>query len=239
MSRPIFLLVLALLKWLRCQGSLFDTTQGAMSGIVQKRRCVSICFAMCLENCLTCVQIYCKNALLDHLPMSMMVYTGTQMRYISIAAPKQREWVLILIGSKPRQALPMVVHAARSMVITCCDDVCSSLPWRQPARTWVSCVVPGYVQIRLTRHANWKSGQSVVSSHHPWITVSCLWSFFCISNVTATLLASSKLSNGIERRCPSLKNLLFCMHKSFVHCVSYPCKELSGICKKDMQRKLR
>ncbi len=72
--------------------------------------------------------------------------------------------------------------------------------------------------IQLMSHANCKTGQSVATSVHPWITVSCLWSFFCISNVTAWLLASSKLSDGIERRCLSLENI--CKHNSFVHFIS-------------------
>ncbi len=39
--------------------------------------------------------------------MSMMVYTGTPARYISIVAPDQRECVLFLLGLNPRQALPI------------------------------------------------------------------------------------------------------------------------------------
>jgi hypothetical protein len=88
---PRLRLVLVLLRWLRCRGSLFETTQGAMSGIVQKELNVSICFATFWDNCSTCFLMYCKNASLDHLPMSMMVYTGTPAWYISIAAPEQRE----------------------------------------------------------------------------------------------------------------------------------------------------
>ena len=40
--------------------------------------------------------------------------------------------------------------------------------------------------------------------------------FFCISNVIATLLVSSKLAEGAEIKCPSLKNLMFLRQRSFV-----------------------
>ncbi len=52
--RPIFLLVSALSRWLRCQGSLFDTTRGTMSGIVQNDLYVSILFATSCDICSTC-----------------------------------------------------------------------------------------------------------------------------------------------------------------------------------------
>ncbi len=37
---------------------------------------------------------------------------------------------------------------------------------------------------------------------------------------TATLLASSELSDGIDISCPFLKNLIFLKHKSFVRFIS-------------------
>ncbi len=43
--------------------------------------------------------------------MGMMVYTGTLARYISIAAPKQRECVPTSLGLKPRQAPSIVAQA--------------------------------------------------------------------------------------------------------------------------------
>ncbi len=151
----------------------------------------------------------------------MMVYTGTPARYISIAAPNRREWAPISFGSKPRCTLPMEADAAPSAVSIWRDEICSSLLWRQIAQTGVSSVVPGYVQIQLTSRAHWKMGQSVVLSVFPWITVSCFESFFCILNVTATLSDHSKLSEGAERRCPSLENLMFLKHKSFVCFMSW------------------
>ena len=42
-----------------------------------------------------------QNALLDHLRISMMVYTGTPAMYISIAAPENRESVPISFGLNP------------------------------------------------------------------------------------------------------------------------------------------
>jgi hypothetical protein len=54
MLPPIFCLVLAMLQWLRCRGSSIETTLGAISGIAQNDRNVSIFFATCRENCSTC-----------------------------------------------------------------------------------------------------------------------------------------------------------------------------------------
>ncbi len=141
--------------------------------------------------------------------MSMMVYNGTPARYISIVAPEQRECVPILLGLKPRQAPPMIAQADQSDAITWPDVICSHLPLRQFVQTEVSSVVPGYVQIRLTRHAHCRTGHKMGLSARPWMTVSCFWSFFCISKVKATLSANSKLSNNAKRRCPSLKKLIY------------------------------
>jgi hypothetical protein len=148
--------------------------------------------------------------------MSMMVYTGTPVRYISIAVPKQRECVPTLLGSKPRRAPPMVVQADRSDANTWRNVICLRLLWHQVMQTEVSSVGPAYVQIRLMRHAHCRTGQKTGSSVQPWMTVSCSWLFFCILNVTATLSANSKLSDNAERRCPSLKNLIFHRQRSFV-----------------------
>jgi hypothetical protein len=86
----------------------------------------------------------------------------------TIAAPDQREWVPILCPSKPRQALPMVAHAARRAASTWCEDICSSLLLRQTMQTDVSSIVPGYyVQIHFMRCADCKTGQWVASSIIP------------------------------------------------------------------------
>ena len=108
-------------------------------------------------------------------------------------------------GLKPRRALPMVAQAALSVLITWCDVICSLLSWRQTVQTGVSSVVPGYVQILLTSRAHCFTGHKTGSSVRPWMTVLCLWSLFCFSNVTATLSPNSKLFEGVERRRPSLK----------------------------------
>ena len=79
--------------------------------------------------------------------MSMMVYTGTPARYISITASECRECVLILLGLKPRRALPMVAQADLSIVITCLDVICSCLTWFQTVQTEVSSEMPDDVQI--------------------------------------------------------------------------------------------
>ena len=114
----------------------------------------------------------------------------------------------------------MVAHAALSDPITWCDVICSRLSWRQTVQTGVSSVVPGYVQTLFTSRAHCFTGHRIGSSVRPWITVSCLLSFFCISNVTATLSANSKFSDGVEIRRPSLKNLMLRSLSSFVRFIS-------------------
>jgi hypothetical protein len=57
------------------------------------------------------------------------------------------------------------------------------------------------------------------------MTVSCFKSFFCILNVNAMLLASSKLSNGAERRFSSLKNLIFLNAQEFCT-LHFPLRDL-------------
>ena len=89
-----------------------------------------------------------------------------------MAAPEQRECMPILLGSKPRRALPMVAHAAQRDVITWREVICSSLSWRQTVHTKVSDDVPGYVQIQLTRRAHCFTGHKIGSSVRPWMTVS-------------------------------------------------------------------
>ena len=111
---------------------------------------------------------------------------------------------------------------------TCCAKCRKHLMW---GNCFQSVVAPNYAD-RCVRwctwmfsnpvywNANWRTGQSVKSSVLLWMTVSCFKSFFCILNVNAMLLASSKPSNSTERRFTSLKNLIFCKHESFVCFVS-------------------
>jgi hypothetical protein len=141
-------------------------------------------------------------------------------RYISIAAPDRRECVPISSGSKPSRALPMVAHAARRDVITWREVICSRQSWCQTEQTGVFSVVPWYDQIRLTRSAHCLTQHKNGSSVWPWMIVSCFCSFSCISNVTATLSANSKLADGVESRCPSLKNLILRRQSSFVRFIS-------------------
>ena len=58
------------------------------------------------------------------------------------------------------------------------------------------------------------------SSVQPWMIVSCFILFFCISNVTATLSANSKSSDGVESRRLSLNNLILRRQSSFIHFIS-------------------
>ena len=81
-------------------------------------------------------------------------------------------------------------------------------------------VVPWYDQIRLTRRAHCLTGHKTGSSVRPWMIVSCFILFFCISNVTATLSANSKSSDGVESRRPSLNNLILQRQSSFVRFIS-------------------
>jgi hypothetical protein len=99
-------------------GSLFDSKCRTMSGIVWKEQYLIICFETPFKNCSICLQIYCRKALLAHLPISIMVYTGTPARYISIAAPDHREYVPISCGSMPTLPLPTAAHAAQSTANT-------------------------------------------------------------------------------------------------------------------------
>jgi len=48
------------------------------------------------------------------------------------------------------------------------------------------------------------------------MTVACLKSFFCISNVIATLSADSKMSDCVGMSSPSLKKRMFLRHKSLM-----------------------
>ncbi len=135
-------------------------------------------------------------------------------------APERSECVPISSGSKPSRALPMVAHAARRDVITWRGGICSRLSWRQTVQTVVFSVVPCYDQIRLTRRAHCLTGHKTGLSVRPWMIVSCFISFFCISNVTATLSANSNSSDGVESRRPSLNNLILRRQSSFMRFIS-------------------
>ncbi len=87
--------------------------------------------------------MYRRRALLDHRPMSMIVYTGNSPRYIAIAVPDLMEWVPILSLEIPRHALPMAPTALWSALITCRDVMCSTEPLDMYAEMLVFDDVPG------------------------------------------------------------------------------------------------
>jgi hypothetical protein len=58
--------------------------------------------------------MYLRKALLDHLPNSMMVNTGTPARHMAMAALLHAEWSPIWSAVKPRVSGPREVAARRS-----------------------------------------------------------------------------------------------------------------------------
>ena len=72
--------------------------------------------------------MYQRKALLDHWPMSMIVYTGHSPRYMAIAVPNLMEWVPISCFAIPRCASLMALAASRRELITCRDVMWSMDP---------------------------------------------------------------------------------------------------------------
>ena len=87
--------------------------------------------------------MYLRKASDDRRPMSMMVKVGTPSRYIAMAAPKQMEWVPMLLGWKPRRSLPTFLAAERSFLRTVEDLMVFSFLARNIVLTVVSTFVPG------------------------------------------------------------------------------------------------
>ncbi len=181
LSHSILFLVTALLRWLSYRGSLFDTTHGAMSGIVWKEQNLIICFETPFENCLACLRVYHRKASLDH------PHTGMPARYISIAALNCRECVPIFCSSKRSWPLPTEAQAEQSAASTWCDAILSSLSCCQTMQTGVSGDVPGYFQIlfildapieeqgRVLRHLSSREWLCCASSHFSafWTSLQC------------------------------------------------------------------
>lgn len=93
-------------------------SSGMVSGLrdvdIVKNRSWEIIWSLTpLLNSLTCRRMYLRKASLDHLPRSMMVYTGTLARYMAIAAPLRAEWSPTLSGVNPNSSSPRVAAARR------------------------------------------------------------------------------------------------------------------------------
>jgi len=73
---------------------------------------VSIFELIPLLNSFICFLMYRKNALLDHLPSSMIVQTRTPERYIAIAAPHLAECRPISFGVNPSLSFPIAAAAS-------------------------------------------------------------------------------------------------------------------------------
>jgi hypothetical protein len=103
----------------------------------------------------------------------------------------------------------MVVHAALSDPITWCDVICSRLSWHQTLQKGVFFCRARIISDPVHELCPlFNQAQKWVVFPRPWITVSCLWSFFRISNITATLSANS------------VKNLMMRSLRSFVRFIS-------------------
>lgn len=72
--------------------------------------------------------MYLKKASLDHLPINIIVYTGTSSRYMDIAAPERRECVPISSGLNPKAASPMMVAADLNASFTSFADTSWTFP---------------------------------------------------------------------------------------------------------------
>jgi hypothetical protein len=76
--------------------------------------CTSIIFEeIPCDNFCTCFLMYLRNALLDHLPISMIEKIGTPERYMAIAAPKQMDLVPISDRRMPSFVSPIVTTPSR------------------------------------------------------------------------------------------------------------------------------
>ncbi len=82
--------------------------------IVEKFSFMIIFSLMPELNSFTCFLMYLKKASLAHLPRSMIVNTGTPVRYIAIAAPLLAEWSPIWEEVKPKTSGPSAVAALLS-----------------------------------------------------------------------------------------------------------------------------
>ena len=84
-----------------------------------------------------------RKASEDQRPMSMMVKVGTPSRYITMAATKRMEWVLMSSGWKPRQSLPTFLASERSFLRTVEEWMVFSFPASNIVLTVVVVFVPG------------------------------------------------------------------------------------------------
>ena len=86
--------------------------------------------------------MYRRKASLDHLPIIIIVYTGTSPKYIAIAAPDRIECVPKSPGFSPRRSQPIELAAAFRAFTNSSEVKCSILPFLQIAETGVSQSAP-------------------------------------------------------------------------------------------------
>ena len=122
-----------------------------------------------------------------------------------------------IVRFEAKASTTLVLHANCKCQRMFLEVTFSMQPFLQTVHIGVSNDASGYVQILFTRYAHWGMGHKILSSILQWMTVSCFWSFFCISNEIATLSKDSKLLDCLGMRCQSLEKRMFCRHKSFVH----------------------
>ncbi len=143
----------------------------------------SILFAKFWLNSITCFLMKRRKALLDHLPMSMIMNTGHYPRYITMAALDSESYL-----SNSHYCVSF------SVLIMWSDVTWSVMPLFKYMEIGKIGVVPWYFLILFTIAAAALSGQRIVSSNTIKVIVSIFSSFFCSSNVMA--MQSATLFGG-------------------------------------------
>jgi hypothetical protein len=147
---------------------------------------VSIFFATFWLNYITCLQIYHKKALLNHLPMSIIVKTAHSPKYMVMAVPDLIECIPISSLLMLSQCSLIATTASWSALMMFWEVTCVICPLIMIVEIGVSEVVPGYPLILQTIAAAEQTGQSFTSPEAICIMVSIFLSFFCFSNVNKT-----------------------------------------------------
>lgn len=99
-------------------------------------------------NSFTCFSMYAKNASELHLPISMMVYTGSFARYAIIANDDCTECVPISLLVKPRISGPIISTAALRSVRISLEDIFENFLPSKYVDTSQSSLKPGYERRR-------------------------------------------------------------------------------------------
>jgi hypothetical protein len=129
------------------------------------------------------------NASLLQLPIIMILKMGTPPRYIAIAAPDLIECITtscFLMRSFVSIIATILSCKACSMILLVMWDIQFA---DQTADTGVVGNAPIYLLICLTIAAHWMTGQRMSLPVFHWVIVSSSCPFFCMTKVSATLLA--------------------------------------------------